>query len=105
MQLHFWREMVCYKLNKNVKKLKKNFDHIVDMKIQTENLELYLNNKKDIQKTLNSKCVKVDYILGTFDRGCILPKNSLELYAVAYISPIFVGHVRAYTYENIKIMR
>ena len=37
MQLHFWREMVCYKLNKNLKKLKKNFDHIVDMKIQTEN--------------------------------------------------------------------
>ena len=36
MQLHFWREMVFYKLNKNLQKLKKNFDHIVDMKIQTK---------------------------------------------------------------------
>ena len=53
MQLHFWREMVYYKLNKNVKKLKKNFDHIVDMKIQTENLELYLNHKK--RHTRNSE--------------------------------------------------
>ena len=30
--------MVCYKLNKNLKKLKKNFDHIVDMKIHTEKI-------------------------------------------------------------------
>ena len=28
--------MVFYKLNKNLKKLKKNFDHIADMKIRTE---------------------------------------------------------------------
>ena len=46
MQLHFWREMVCYKLNKNLKKLKKNFDHIVDMKIQTEKIGGLLEPKK-----------------------------------------------------------
>jgi len=45
--------MVCYKLNKNLKKLKKNFDHIVDMKIQTEKIGGLLEPKHKKRHTKN----------------------------------------------------